>query len=748
MGDTVSSPDASLLRDEEKESIRDLLRRLSEALPGFAPREGQRRMIAEVARAFSHCRNEDDPPTTGRNLLAIQGPTGTGKTMAYLLAGLVLAKSRKKTLVVSTATVSLQEQLVSKDLPILARASEIPFSFELAKGRGRYLCERNLLSLTGSRFPEEASWKRPPSPEEIRMLDRMKERFGKGWDGDRDRWETPVPDFLWSSIANQSSSCTGKHCDQYSGCGFFLRREALSRAHIVVANHDLVLSDLSLGGGVLLPKPEESLYVFDEGHHLPGKSLSHFRAELEIEGALSWVERIPAVIAQTARTNAGKEGKPPPAEETDSLYEALQALSRWFESRWEGTFRKGEADGPDAGGRGETLFGAGGERSSWRFPDGRIPDELSEIARLGAAASKTLLDRVREERDRLSEDVPEKNAERGSRDRLMMDLGNLSDRLSGANQLLGLFGSRDPAEGPPVARWVIARRQGGMRDHLLEASPVWAGGLLERMLWGRVSAAVVTSATLATLGSFSSFASRAGLSSFPDATYTALASPFRLERQGVLRIPPLTSNPSDPLAHTDEVVQLLPDLLDPAGGSLVLFASRRQMEEVHRRLPRDWKDRILLQGERPRSEILELHARHIAAGRGSVLFGLASFSEGLDLKGDLCTHVIIAKIPFSVPTDPVEETLAEWIKSRGGDPFREISLPDAGLRLIQAAGRLIRSESDSGTVTILDRRLTEKSYGPLLIRTLPPFRRESSGTPSPESSRRKGPRQGGSSDDQ
>ncbi len=744
----MSSPDASLLSDEEKESIRDQLRRLSGALPGFSPREGQRRMIAEIARAFSFCRNEDSPPTVGRNLLAIQGPTGTGKTMAYLLAGLVMAKSRKKTLVVSTATVSLQEQLVMKDLPLLLQASEIPFSFELAKGRGRYLCERNLLSLAEGRSPEEAAWKRPPSPEEIRTVDRMKERFGNGWDGDRDRWETPVPDGLWSSVSNQSSSCTGKHCDHYSRCPFFLKREGLFRAEIVVANHDLVLSDLSLGGGVLLPKPEESLYVFDEGHHLPGKSLSHFRAELEMEGALPWIERLPSVLAQTARMKDGKEGKPLPLEERDSLSEALQTLSRWFESHWEGTFSGSPSEKPDPAAREESLFGSGGERSLWRFPDGRVPDEVAGIARVGASASKILLDRVREERDRLSEDSSSQTSERKSRDRLMMELGNLSDRLSGANQLLGLFGSADPSEGPPVARWVVSRREGGIRDHRLEASPVWAGGLLERLLWGRVSAAVVTSATLATLGSFSSFASRSGLSSFPEVTYTALPSPFHLERQGVLRIPPLVSNPSDPVGHTDEIVRILPDLLDPVGGTLVLFASRRQMEEVHRRLPREWKDRIHLQGERPRSEILDLHSRRIAQGLGSILFGLSSFSEGLDLKGDLCTHVIIAKIPFSVPTDPVEETLAEWIKRRGGDPFREISLPEAGLRLIQAAGRLIRSESDTGTVTILDRRLTEKSYGPLLIRTLPPFRREPSSPPMPARSRRKPNPQGGSTDDE
>jgi ATP-dependent DNA helicase DinG len=148
------------------------------------------------------------------------------------------------------------------------------------------------------------------------------------------------------------------------------------------------------------------------------------------------------------------------------------------------------------------------------------------------------------------------------------------------------------------------------------------------------------------------------------------------------------------------------------------------MEAVRKGLSPEWQNRVLVQGERSRKDILALHEQRVRAGEGSVLFGLSSFSEGLDLKGDLCTHVVIAKIPFPVPTEPVEETLSEWIRSRGGDPFREIALPEAGLRLVQAAGRLIRSETDRGIVTIFDKRLLEKNYGVHLLRSLPPFRLE------------------------
>jgi ATP-dependent DNA helicase DinG len=720
---------------EEKEQIRQLLKKLSESLPAFAPRETQRRMIARVSGAFSRCRDEDDETLSGENLLVIQGPTGTGKTMGYLIPGLVLAKSRKKILVVSTATVSLQEQLVGKDLPHLARMSDTPFSFELAKGRGRYLCERNLIALTGGRGPEDASWKKPPSPEEIRILDRMRARFGKDWDGDRDHWDGELPEGLWSGVANQASACTGKRCDHYAACPYFVRREDLNRADIIVANHDLVLSDLRLGGGVLLPPPEQCLYVFDEGHHLPRKSLEHFREESDLEEALGWIERISPAVEQAEKfTNPpGKGGGF--MEETETLSQSLVMISQWLERNWGGpVFERRWKDIPASGDPPGTdsLFGPDTEESLWRFPGGRLPDPLAEPVRVGGASAFLILDRVRRVKDALAEAPATDPKSKKTTERLEVELGLLSDRLERTSGLLFLFGRSDPEDGPPTARWVLSRRHGGIKTHVLCASPVWAGSLLGDILWGRVSSAVVTSATLETLGSFSSFNTKSGLSAFPAVSYESLPSPFRLESQGVLRIPALRSDPTNPSAHTEEVAHLLPGILDPGEGSLVLFSSKKQLEGVFRRLPQLWKDRVLIQGTKPRAELLEDHSRRVSNGEGSVLFGLASFSEGLDLKGRLCTHVVIAKIPFPVPTEPVDETLAEWIRKKGGDPFREIALPEAGLRLVQAAGRLIRAETDYGTVTILDRRLTEKSYGSLLLESLPPFRREvaRSGSPS------------------
>lgn len=168
---------------------------------------------------------------------------------------------------------------------------------------------------------------------------------------------------------------------------------------------------------------------------------------------------------------------------------------------------------------------------------------------------------------------------------------------------------------------------------------------------------------------------------------------------------------------------MLERLIDQREGTLVLFASAWQLEAVYERLPTSLQDFILRQGNLPKAVILERHRQRIEQGEGSAIFGLASFTEGVDLPGALCRHVIVTKIPFAVPDSPVDATLSDWLESRGRNPFLEITVPDASLKLVQACGRLIRSEEDTGRVTLLDRRLLTRSYGRQLLDALPPFRR-------------------------
>ena len=186
----------------------------------------------------------------------------------------------------------------------------------------------------------------------------------------------------------------------------------------------------------------------------------------------------------------------------------------------------------------------------------------------------------------------------------------------------------------------------------------------------------------------------------------------------------MTTNPSDADAHSEELTELIPDILAEDQSALVLFTSWRQMMRVFGGLEDDSSQRVLMQGNLSKHEILKRHRKRIDVGKVSWIFGLASFAEGIDLPDKYCTHVVIAKLPFSVPDDPVGATLAEWIESRGGNAFYDLMLPNAALRVIQAAGRLLRTETDSGSVSILDRRLLTKAYGKVILNALPPFRRE------------------------
>ena len=232
---------------------------------------------------------------------------------------------------------------------------------------------------------------------------------------------------------------------------------------------------------------------------------------------------------------------------------------------------------------------------------------------------------------------------------------------------------------------------------------------------------VVTSATLAALNSFERFILHAG--SPRDGIYKQVASPFDYAN-ATFSVPHMDCDPGDPGAHTEALIEMLPRLLNPDEGSLVLFASRRQMLDVYDGVRDRLDDWLLMQGDYSKQEIIRRHREAIDAGRGSAIFGLASFAEGVDLPGDYCRHVVIAKIPFAVPDSPLEAALAEWVEAQGRNAFMEISVPDAALRVVQAAGRLLRTESDTGRVTLLDRRVLTRRYGRAILDSLPPFQLE------------------------
>lgn len=705
--------------------MRHLLASIGENLPGYVPRSSQRKMIAEIANALSRARalpikdsDIEDPGNDGASVLCIEGPTGTGKSIGYLLAASVMAKAMGRKLVVSSATVALQEQLVNRDIPFFVKNSGFPLNYVIAKGRTRYVCEYKLHAVSGdavqdSMFEEtQGAWDRRPEKHEIDLLAGMANDYSSGdWNGERDSLHSSVSDEMWSRVTTDRHGCLNRGCPHLKSCAQIKARDGLRGADVIVANHDLLLADLALGGGVILTAPEETFYVLDEAHHLADKAVEAFSSKHHVGAGKLMMERLAALSSKAA----------PILQPSD------KAIAHSIQKHASGmALALGEAfDFLDSL---ESLKARDGKERLpvMRFPGGAAPESFHEIG-VGILTPGALLGKELKS----MKDALERLRDSGSVDpaiieKLIADFGFYTGRAEIVFKTWRLLLSEPAANQPPVAKWVATELVRGSKrfDYEVNASPTMAGAALVKMLWKRASGAVLTSATLTATGSFDKLLADTGLKRLPETKCVRLDSPFDFANQGVLVVPDMRTTPKDAAAHTLEVIEMLPQIIadDQACGTLVLFSSRKMMEEVSAALPSSLAKLLLVQGNGSKSDLLKAHHERIGQGKHSVLFGLASFAEGLDLPGNACTHVIVAKLPFAVPDDPVHKTLSEWIEERGGNPFMEITVPMAALRLTQAVGRLIRTESDTGMVTILDKRIETTRYGKLMLKGLPPFK--------------------------
>ena len=712
-----------MLSTELKSQIQGAYSRFLEA-KGLKPRYGQRLMIAEVAKVLGAISTDDENRRdSDPAVVAVEAGTGTGKTVAYALATIPIAKAAGKRLVIATATVALQEQIVHKDLPDLMRNSGLNFSFALAKGRGRYLClskldmllqEGQAQSATAQLF-EEDGFKIDVDENSQKLFNQMIEKLaGNRWDGDRDSWPEALEDQDWARLTTDHSQCTNRHCPNFQQCAFYKAREGMTKVDVIVTNHDMVLADLALGGGAVLPDPRDTLYVFDEGHHLPDKAIGHFAHFTRLRSTADW-------LAQMEKNLTKLLAQHPLPGELGRLIEKVPELTRELRSQQQFMFAACEqvADfkaGEDMEGR---------ERPRHRFVGGLVPEHLRELGielKKGFSQLTDVFTRLAELLKQAMDGEPGLGIASHQAEEWYPLFGSLLARAQGNWELWTAFTAEDPENSPPMARWLTLADSGALYDIEVNASPILAAETLRRNLWNVAYGALVTSATLTALSTFDRFRMRAGL---PKAAVTAIVpSPFHHADAGVLRVPDLKADPRDAAAHTAAIIRELPQMVEGARGTLVLFSSRRQMQDVFDGLERDWRKRVFIQGNLSKQETLNKHKARVDDGEASVLFGLASFAEGVDLPGAYCEHVVIAKIPFAVPDDPVEAALSEWIEARGGNPFMEIAVPDASLRLIQACGRLLRTEADRGTITLLDRRLVTQRYGKAILNALPPFRRE------------------------
>lgn len=680
---------------------------------GHKPRYGQKLMIAAIARTLGNIHNDDNGERQGTgHVCVVEAGTGTGKTVAYLLSAIPVARMLDKKVVISTATIALQEQIMFKDLPDIRKHSQLAFDYTLAKGRGRYLCLSKLDRLLAEEddpflpLYEEVIATDADTPLYTDMIQKL---AGNQWDGDRDSWKEEIPQEQWARVTTDHRQCTGRNCSHVRNCAFFKARESLDEAHVIVANHDLVLADLALGGGAILPKPSETIYIFDEGHHLPDKALSHFAAHARIMATSRWlgqtegqwanfIEPFASAISVIARAQGMEKLLSNARQAVDLLPPLLKALIPLMDSN-------------------QPVI-------RYRFEQGEVSADIGEVAAQAHSHFTDLalaLEKLAEEVGRLLEDESSP-VNKSSCEVAFGVIGSWWSRAEAAQELFESFASSAAKPNWPMARWVTLVDQGESVDFELVSSPVLASSTLTERLWEPCYSAIATSATLTALGTFDRFSMRGGVPK--DATFEVVPSPFDYPNNAILRIPKAAVEAQNAELHTQNIIELLPTILDLTQGSLVLFASRRQMLQVFEASSKALQDKILMQGASSKQALLADHRAAIDAGKGSVLFGLASFAEGVDLPGKYCEHVVIAKIPFAVPDDPIEAAMAEWIGQQGGNAFMQMSVPDAAVKLVQACGRLLRTEADTGVVTILDKRLITKRYGQAILDALPPFKRE------------------------
>lgn len=676
--------------------------------PGFKIREGQHAMAECVADTLAKA-DLGEQAAPAKAIAVIQAGTGVGKSAAYLSTSVTMALERKTRVLISTATVALQEQLIGKDLPALAAAMEQPFVYALAKGRGRYVCKVKLERLAGTGSGEEdlfeddfpvaalaTASQQAIEERRIQLYDHMATLLTSGqWDGDRDNLAQAPDGGDWAGVAAERHTCTARHCPKYKECSYYNARTRLAEANVIVANHDLVLATLGLK---TLPDLDNCLVVFDEGHHLPAVALDQFSSSMDLSN-LRWLDKLPKAMQDVAAKLHLHLG-----EDVQTVCTQLRTVLTQTQKLCMDLVHN-STDGRDG-----TL----------RFSNGVLPDSLTDpITQISAQATglSKSLEALGLDVKAIAKDDP---AQAVLCAQLYAKLGGLAPRLqavAATAQLLLEHGEQ------PLAKWLKAETESGYLNLSAHACPMVPGDLLRQFLWSQVRGAVITSASLTSCGSFDYFLQEAGLWGNRNVNTLEVSSPFDYSTQGTLTVVHTKAEPKQAEAYTAEMVDLLmADLKTVEHGALALFTSRAQMRSATLALPSALVDRVLVQGTLSRTRLLASHSARVEAGLPSILFGLQSFGEGLDLPGQLCETVFICKLPFAPPSEPVDEARAEWLRTMGRDPFSELVIPATAIKLLQWTGRAIRTEEDQAHVICYDKRLQLQPYGRRMLNGLPPYR--------------------------
>jgi ATP-dependent DNA helicase DinG len=666
----------------------------------FEDRPGQRDMAAYTADVY----NEG-------GIALLEAGTGVGKSFAYLVPALEWARINGERTIVSTNTINLQEQLVGKDLPILARAlsaGDRPVTFALLKGWRNYLC---LARLDQARAGQDSLFAEGRGAE----LETLAGWAARTSDGSlADLAEEPSPD-VWDAVAAESDLCTRLKCPHFDHCFLFQARRQAAEADVVVVNHHLLASDLAVRiasdnwqEAAVLP-PYRRL-VIDEAHHLEDVAAQHLGSQVSMLGVqrlLGRLERngrglLPTLAAELAThddllTAASRDLL------TQSLLDALVAARRGSEELFGRLGRRLAAD--------QVL------RLTDTFAGDAVwPEGLTVALENLLIAFGRLRDGVETIADRLSLDDPAE-----PRAQLVGELRGVVRRLDSAAEALKAALQPPPGSSTAAVRWL--ERRGRKTPNLtLAAVPLDLAPVLKDALFDRVETAVLTSATLAAGGEFTFLEERLGLSLPPSRVVIReiLPSPFDFPSQCIFGIPTDIPEPRDDEAgHDASVARILVEMAHASdGGIFALFTShgalRRAADAVRGQLGGRWP--LLIQGDGQRDQLL----RRFREAGSAILLGTDSFWEGVDVPGRALRVLILAKLPFKVPSEPLTAARLERLSDAGVDGFTHYLVPHAALKLKQGFGRLIRSKTDVGAVILLDRRVVTKRYGEMILEGLPP----------------------------
>ena len=680
-----------MLSDELKAQIRDSFIALKSDMSDFNVRPSQNKMIAEISKTLC-----GDYPDSNK-ILCVEAPTGTGKTFAYLLSSIPIAKANKKKLIVSSANVALQEQLLLKDIPEAQKYCQVDFEYALVKGRSRYVCIRNLINLCedsatdSTLFDSSLLFDEPPGKYQLEeMAELLEDYSAKKWNGEIDDLMRTPDHTIWQKINCNRFTCTAKSCEFYQDCAFFKARKQITKADVIVANHDLVLADLATGNTVL-PDVDDSIFIFDEAHHLSSKALSHFSLSTGTEFIKTSIRQAKGVSDQMCKLTE-QDAPDINIKQIDDYLSDLSTLLKTLDF----------------------------DEDIYLFDQGMVDQPIKDISKNLFISVSNIQNKFCALRESWTDYLKIKVIDKSIGDPINTASGECEQHLSSIVELFSSFLKSDDSTQSPHSRWIEKNTLANKKaNYSLYSAQTDISGNLDALIWSKAAGVILTSATLSSLGSFDRLNKQLGLKK-PENQYLRLPSPFEFDQVDFI-IAKFKFNPTQVFEHTKEVASQLLKRLNAQEGSLVLFASNKQMQMVADMVESKLNCDLFIQGEYPKKTILEKHMTLRKQGKGSVIFGLDSFAEGVDLKGDNLTHVVIVKLRFSVPTSPIDKTLADYLQSQNRNPFMEISLPDASLRLIQACGRLIRTETDTGKITIFDNRLTTKFYGKQLLAALPGY---------------------------